>query len=341
MRYGSLAPQRGYAGGYTITANGVTRSGTPTTIKNPDGSETRAVEFPPVIDQNGVALPGYIQPLTLQGAAGPGTPARPSAAPTFRSPMIGFTPAATAAASAGLSVPPTPPQNGALAELSPTQEEFLKGRGEGLSERFNAVDTAAANAVNSNYLFDNMRRDLQTWQMGKFAEWKNDAKAYLQSIATSLGGDPKQMNLSLSDFQAFNKSAGMLLRQAVHETSSRAAVQEYRMIGSTLPTPENTAQAFGQIADQWQGLNDYNIAKQSFARRYLSNPEAMEPTWDQNVSSTAFLMRRMMQTQSGQQDFEAATARMAKTPEGRRILQGMFREYDYADSQGLFQGLPN
>jgi hypothetical protein len=353
--YTSLQPQRNYPGGWSMAGGQVIRSGIPTEITNPDGSKTKAVEFPPIVDQSGTLLPGYVEPLQLNGMPPPGRSvpgatagAPPVAAAPGIQPGTPPTGAQPHAALAPLPLPPgAPPAGGgppgtATAAISPAQTEFLHERGQGLGEQFHGIDLAAQNAMNSNYLFDNMRRDSQTWQMGKFASWKNDALAYVQSIATSLGVPKPELaglNRSLSDFQSFNKSAGMLLRQAVHETSSRAAVQEYRMIGSTLPTPENTAQAFSQIADQWQALNDYNIAKQKFSRGFLNNPEQMDPEWNKNVSPTAFLINRMMLTPNGQQDFLSASARMGQTPEGRSLLKGMMKEYFYAKQAGLFQGL--
>ncbi|HEV8492505.1 MAG TPA: lytic transglycosylase domain-containing protein, partial [Candidatus Angelobacter sp.] len=138
-----------------------------------------------------------------------------------------------------------------VAEMPVGQKEFQEKRGSGLAEQFNQVDENAAHAKESNYLFDNMRADSQTWDMNKFANWEGDARAYMKAIANSFGIKTPQMDQQIADFTAFTKSSGMLLREAVHETSSRAAVQEYNMIGNTLPNPTSTKEAFEQISAQW------------------------------------------------------------------------------------------
>jgi hypothetical protein len=227
-----------------------------------------------------------------------------------------------------------------VAEMPVGQKEFQEKRGSGLAEQFNQVDENAAHAKESNYLFDNMRADSQTWDMNKFANWEGDARAYMKAIANSFGIKTPQMDQQIADFTAFTKSSGMLLREAVHETSSRAAVQEYNMIGNTLPNPTSTKEAFEQIAAQWQGLNDFRLAKQQFASHYDGNPKDFNVNFNASLSPTSFMLNRLSQTPEGQQTMQGMLARAQQTPEGRLMAKRMLQQYQYAKSNGYFDSLP-
>ena len=228
----------------------------------------------------------------------------------------------------------------AVAEMPVGQKEFQEKRGEGLANQFQQVDENAAHAKESNYLFDNMRADSQTWDMNKFASWEGDARAYMKAIANSFGIKTPQMDQQIADFTAFNKSSGMLLREAVHETSSRAAVQEYNMIGNTLPNPTSTKEAFEQIAAQWQGLNDFRLAKQQFASNYDGKPKDFNVNFNASLSPTSFMLNRLSQTPEGQQTLQGMLGRMQQNPEGRLIAKRMLQQYQYAKSNGYFNDLP-
>ena len=228
----------------------------------------------------------------------------------------------------------------AVAEMPVAQKEFQETRGKGLAEQFQQVDEAAAHAKESNYLFDNMRADSQTWDMNKFASWEGDARAYMKAIANSFGIKTPQMDQQIADFTAFNKSSGMLLREAVHETSSRAAVQEYNMIGNTLPNPTSTKEAFEQISAQWQGLNDFRLAKQQFASNYDGKPKDFNVNFNSSLSPTSFMLNRLSQTPEGQQTMQGMLGRMQQTPEGRLLAKRMLQQYQYAKSNGYFNDLP-
>lgn len=222
----------------------------------------------------------------------------------------------------------------------PMQASFMRERGTHLANQRDKIDADAAQATESNYLFDNMRNDSKTWDMGKFADSEGNARAYLSAIAQSFGVATPELNQKLADYQTFNKSAGMLLRTAVHDTSSRAAVQEYSLIGNTLPQPTTSSQAFGQIADQWQGLSDYRIAKQKFAENFQGSPQDFNVAVNSNVSPSSFMLNRMAQTPQGQQDMQRMLSQMSSTPQGKLMAGRLLQHYDYAKQQGLFNDLP-
>lgn len=241
--------------------------------------------------------------------------------------------------------PGTPPGPQAM-HPSPIAEHFMEGYGGDLSKQFEETDNKASSAVANNFLFDNLRRDSQTWQMGKFASIEGNARAWLSAAAHTVGvpeDNPTFKSLvdtPLADYQAFVKSSGSLLRTAVHETSPRASTQEYNMIEHTLPSPTSSAAAFNQVADQWQGINDYQIAKQTMQHGYLNHPQDFNTDFNANVTPHAFMLNRMAQSPQGQQDMDRMLRSMQETPEGRSTAASMLKGYEFAKSHNLFQNLP-
>lgn len=238
--------------------------------------------------------------------------------------------------------------NGKPAILGPTiiGHEFSEKYGSELADQFKTNDSRADAAVSNNFLFDNLRRDSQTWQMGKFANIEGNARAWLSAAAHTVGvpqDNPTFKSLvdtPLADYQAFIKSSGSLLRTAVHETSPRASTQEYNMIEHTLPSPTSSAAAFNQVADQWQGINDYQIAKQTMQHNYLSHPQDFNTDFNANVTPHAFMLNRMAQSPQGQQDMDRMLRSMQETSEGRSTAASMLKGYEFAKSHNLFQNLP-
>lgn len=219
---------------------------------------------------------------------------------------------------------------------------FGKGQGGALAKDFDQNRAQAASAVNNNYLFDNMRNEARSWTPDRFAPSLQEARNYFLSFGHLFGlkdEDMPQLNEQVGDFNSFNKNAGMVLREAVKETSNRAAVQEYRLISETLPTAETPYRSFMQLADQYQGLNDYRIAKEQFQRNYANRPQDMQADWDAKVSPTSFMINRMMATPEGQQDFSRLVQSL-KDHGQIASLTKMLHDYNYAKGAGLFDSLP-
>lgn len=219
--------------------------------------------------------------------------------------------------------------------LSPLEHSSAESRGKEL-ENFSAqIDKDAELAQQNNFLLDNMRRESQTWNMGKFADVKNDALAYYQGFANTFGIDTTGVDKRIGDFQAFQKASVELVRQAVRQTSARAAYQEFQIIAGALPNAEMSRGAFGQIADQMQGLNDYRIAMQRAAQAWRSSHngtlDGFQSAWNQSITPTAFMVHRM----SGQ-DFTGLAANLQKTAEGRAELAKLQTQIQTAQRLGLF-----
>lgn len=221
--------------------------------------------------------------------------------------------------------------------LSPMAESAAKERGTSLEKYGAGLQDDAENAVRNNFLVDQMRRESQSWGMGKFADVEGEARAYLQGFARNFGISTPQLDQKVADFQTFNKNAMEMSREVVRATSSRAAFQEMKMIQEALPQSEMSQPAFSQIADQLQGVNDFEIAKQAAADRWRARQggdgtlAGFETDWNKNIGPAAFLVHRMQPT-----DLQAMAANLQKTPDGRAALAHIKTQMQYADASGLF-----
>lgn len=226
--------------------------------------------------------------------AAPGIPGAPVQTPAQKAALDVQTAAATATA----KVP-------AETQLAQNQNDVTQ-----MGDYRKGLVTDSGAATQMNNIIDVMRRDLQTWQPGKFADVKMGLMSSLDSMGQSLGFKPDQ---SVGDWQAFNKNAMELTRQAVRATSARAAAQEFTMIQKSLPGDTTSPQALGQVFDELQGVNDWKMAKANASANYTGNPAQFEKDWNNNVGVGVFMLNRM-----SQQDATALAQNMNKTPAGQQ-----------------------
>lgn len=233
--------------------------------------------------------------------------------------------------------------------IGPSEEGFMKARGTDLAKKQGDWDTQAQGAMQNNFTLDQMRNESQTWRMGKWADNEATARQYLQGFGTLMGADKTQFDKPLGDYQAFQKSAGQLTREAVRETSSKAAFQEFQMIQKQLPSAEMSKGGFDTIVNQMQGVNDYKIARQSAANNWVNGYTApdgtavtghktldgFEPEFNKNVTPSVFLLNRM--AQNSPDDFKTMWANMQKDPNGQKVLQNIVSKQQYAHQNGLFE----
>lgn len=227
-----------------------------------------------------------------------------------------------------------------VAQNSPITQAYQEARGKDVAEQREEIDKDATNAVEDNFRWDQMRQESQSWNMNRFAPTFQSANAYLQATAETLGIKIPGLDQKVGDYQAFNKNAGNLVREAVRETSARASQQEYKMIAETLPTAATSRDAFGQIADQMQGLNDWEIARQRFAAQYKGGPDSMSVALNSNLSPAVFMLHRMTMTPDGQQRFSSLFAKMQETPFGRTMANEIMKKYQFAQANGYFDTAP-
>lgn len=217
--------------------------------------------------------------------------------------------------------------------LGPMAESELKTRGTELGKVPDDLVDEAEAAVRSNALLDEMRASAPTWRQGKWADVENDARSSLQALGKMFGADTSGLDKPLADFQQFKKDAMQIVTTATRQVSSRAAVQEMKMISEALPGPEMSKLGFQQVADQLQGLNDYNIAKSTAGQAWFQQHGTMngfEPNWNMRVTPAAFWINRMTP-----QSFHEVATKLVSQPGGKATLQRMMNEVKWAQGQGL------
>lgn len=222
-----------------------------------------------------------------------------------------------------------------------SQEKFEQARAGKLAERFDQIDAEADAARDLNATFDNMRLTSQSWDLGKFAPFEGEARAWLKSVTQSFGAATPELDQKVADYTAFSALSKQLVAKIVRAQGAQTAVQEYRILEQAAPLPTNSREAFGLIADQWQSLNDYRIAKQRMAAKYeADNKQAtFSRDFNEKVSPTSFLLNRMSQTPEGQRTMAAMIAKLQTTPEGKTALAKMRRDYAFAQKAELFDDL--
>ncbi len=327
------------------------------------GSEAKTVTSPtgtPYYGEVGGLGAGAPSNVDTASGLGPRASAAPSGGQPERIPagprqMDGLTPmdqqggqqgqaAPNPAAGPTSGVPPGAQQSG----LSPMAHHYQEEYGKEIGKDFAEVDEASKAAQDSNYIFDNMRRDASgSWNQGVWANIQGEARKWLVGTAQMMGLKNDFINeqtQGLADYQAYGKSSGQLVRQAVRETSSRAAVQEFKLIGDALPAPTTSREAFMQVADQWQGMSDWRIYKQKFMQQYKpengGDPSKMESDFAERVPATAFMINRMQQTPEGWATLQHLVAKASQTPEGKVEIGKMWKFYSRVKAMGAFNDLP-
>jgi hypothetical protein len=271
-----------------------------TTVTDSQGNEYQA--FTPPI---GPAAPGVATP-SLPGAAGaPGSSAN---APT------GFPP------------PPPGAVMGSPEKLGPGVTEGLKEQSENLEKKGQANIDMAETAQRNNALLSRMKADVGNFPQGPLGPNATRLQSYLRYFNSDY-------DQPVATAEEYNKNAGFVLRNAVHDTSNRAAVQEYNLIGKTLPSQETSPRGTMRVVNEFQGLNDYLIAKnqaQGMYRQSHGNLQNFETDWQSRVSPDAFLLNRMTP-----EDRQSTITQLQATPEGRGTLKTLAGQMQYLKNSGL------
>jgi hypothetical protein len=264
--------------------------------------------------------------------------------PRFVTPPLPGTPEA---GGAGAS-PPTTPQGGtpptgpaatppSIApgtlpiKLGPGQETSLKERAEEEQKDRQETIEAGAAAQQQQATLTTLKAEAPNFYTGPFAEHIHDANAVMRAM---FGADVP----AVASYEDFVKNAGNLTRQAVRETSPRAAVQEFRLISEALPNPEISPIGLQRVISEYQGLNDYRIVKsqaqQAWEQQHggLGNVQGFETDFQAKTSPYAFIMARMDPTER-----RAIIGQLNQTPEGRNELQHLGQQIGYLKSSGLDQ----
>lgn len=273
----------------------------------------------------------YYPSVNIPGQAPQVPPQAAPQAPPQITPIANRPPAAPSPAA------PAMPPGTVQTAISPMKQKYLDTEGNHLGDYEAGVNAAATTANRNSFQLDQMANESTSWQMGKFADAKGTAKAYLASFASQFGIDTPDWDKQVGDWQSFSKNSQELVRQAVKETSSRAAVQEYNMIQKSLPSAEISKGGFNQIKDQLQSVNDFSQARAEALQKWKDShdgtPKGFEADWNKNVTPGAFLLDRVYN-----RDPEAAATmikNLSMTPEGKSILANIAKGRNYINSIGV------
>jgi hypothetical protein len=270
-------------------------------------------------------------------------PATGNEYPRFVTPPLPGQVAPTATGATGASPPPAgaqgvPPNGSAAAGIAPGEvpsklgvgpETALRERAEAEQKDRQETIEGGESAQTQQAILSRLKDDAPQFTQGPFAGYTQTANTYLRAL---FGTQAPQV----ASYEDFVKNAGSLTRAAVRETSSRAAVQEFRLIDATLPSPEMSPQGLQQVINEYQGLNDFKLAKVQAQQQWeqqhggIGNVQGFETDWQAKVSPYAFVFNRMDPAEQ-----TGLVSRLSATPDGRAELSHLAQQLQYAKSAGL------
>jgi hypothetical protein len=268
-----------------------------------------------VTDPQGNEYTAFTPPMTVGGAQGQQPPAN----------------AASPGASSNPNVP-TPPAGavmGSPSKLGPGETEALKMRGEEEQKQRQVVINEANQAQRDAATIQNMVSEEGKFVSGPFAEHAQEAARYLRLIDPSYNGQ-------VASYEDYLKNSGNLVRQAVRETSGRAAVQEFNMIANTLPTPETSPQGRLRVQNELLGLSDYRVAKGQAQQQWEAahggpgRVTDFETTFQKQASPYAFIVTRM-----DPQTRQELIGKLQGSEEGRKELGRLRDQIKFIGQSGI------
>lgn len=219
--------------------------------------------------------------------------------------------------------------------MTPGQLKENEAYGTEIAKTLPVLAEKADNSRQANFTLEQMKAESQSWDMGKGGTALMNAQKYLKSAAAVIGLKDTWLDKPVADFESFQKNAGTLTRQAVKEVSSRAAVQEFTMIQNQLPSADMSRGGFNQIVNQFQAVNDYNIAKHQAGQVWKDATGSMDKfdaEWNKNITPSAFLVSRLPPEQLG-----ALKVNLERTAEGRATLKSITTQLKWAHDHNLDQ----
>jgi hypothetical protein len=218
-----------------------------------------------------------------------------------------------------------------VAALGPGQHAALVARADKEQADRQQVITEANAAQQSRATLLNMQNETPEFYKGAGADkWQGLAR-YLRIIDPSWNGQ-------VSGFEDFQKNAGALTRQAVKEVSSRAAVQEFNLIGNSLPNPEMSPIGLRRVQNEMIGLTDYRLAKAQAQQQWEQahggpgNVTGFETYFQRAASPYAFIVAKM-----APDDRREMFAKLQGSADGQRELSRLGQQLTYLKQSGLAQ----
>lgn len=200
-----------------------------------------------------------------------------------------------------------------------------------------AAAADAGRAANDNV--DQMLSAAQGFRMGAGAGIQQDARKALQGTLGFLGVSDPKLNDPTASYEDFGKMAGAHLRNVVSAISGPKGVQELQLVGSSLPSAEQSYDGFRAVSASLKGSNDFAIAKQQASQDWLADPShrnslsGFEATFNKNVTPSAFWLNRLRVDQPDL--FTQSVQRLGQTDQGRALLAKAKAGMTWANSNGL------
>jgi hypothetical protein len=286
----------------------------------------------------GAPAPASLQPAP---AAAPGLPGARPAAFAAPAPLAPTAPSGSPASYPVAFAPPGRPAAGGVATGMPlygaqTQAniEVQKAAASAtnasniaaMQEHRTEVAKTAQAAVQQNAVLDQMRVEARQYNQCSLADWTQGMKRAWGSIAQTFG---TPMPESVAAWEDFGKNSGTITRTTAAQISPRVGVQELQLIQKFLPSSTMSPMGFSRIADQMEGLNDYQIARNAAAANFQGNPGQFEAQFNNVVTPGAFIVSRMPAS-----DLQTFVAGLKQTAEGRATLSRIASGINYAKQQG-------
>jgi hypothetical protein len=223
----------------------------------------------------------------------------------------------------------TPPQTAALKVATDKTTAQNASDISSMQEYRTEAAKSSASAQNQNAILDQMRGDATGFDHGSFANTIQGIKKDVGSLTQAFGAS---MPDSVPSWKNFQKNAGTLARSAASALSPRVGVQELELVQKYLPAATMSSQGFGRIADQLQGLNDYQVARNQAAANFQGNPSQFEAQFAKSVTPAAFIVNRMPAA-----DLHTFVAGLNQSAEGRTTLATIRQGIAFARQNGLMQ----
>jgi hypothetical protein len=218
-----------------------------------------------------------------------------------------------------------------VAKLGPYEIAAGKTRAEKEQADRQQVITEANAALQSRATLLNMQNETPEFYKGAGADKLQGLARYLRIIDPSWNGQ-------VAGFEDFQKNAGALTRQAVKDVSSRAAVQEFNLIGASLPNPEMSPIGLRRVQNEMIGLTDYRLAKAQAQQQWEQahggpgNVTGFETYFQRAASPYAFIVAKM-----DPNDRREMFAKLQGSADGQRELSRLGRQLTYLKQSGLAQ----
>lgn len=138
------------------------------------------------------------------------------------------------------------------------------------------INNKADGAVTSNRTLDHIKSLGADISMGKMAGAKQDLSAWAQSLGLMDQEQADKTFGSAGSSQALTKAVLPLVSQAVHDLTSRSAVQEFNQFVKSNPNIEMTPDGFNKVIGWMQKVNDLTIKKQEYFQEWKKDHKAKD-----------------------------------------------------------------